>query len=87
MSDSLRPPRKCRANDRAADLADTAEEIRSYLDVLDDAGWTQSRIAVELGCSERSICLWSQGKKDMRTSTFRRLRALAAALESKRRVG
>jgi hypothetical protein len=68
-------------------LADSATEIRSYLEVLDDAGWTQSRIAVELGCSERSICLWSKGEKDMRTSTFRRLRALAADVKAKRRVG
>ncbi len=85
MSDSLRGIRRAVPNDSSAWLADTAVEVRGYLAILDDAGWTQSRIAVEMGCSERSIQDWSKGVTDMSASKYRRLRALAAGVLENRR--
>lgn len=83
----LRPLVKCVPKDASAWLADTALYIRSLLGVLDDASWTQSRIAVEMGCSERSIQKWAKGETDMSASKLRRLEALVGEVGSRRRTG
>jgi hypothetical protein len=83
---TLKPPRKCVPADPPRWLADTLAEVSAWVRTLRIAGWTMTRIAVSLGCSEDSLRDWRDGKTSMPVVKWKALRALAAEVAA-RKVG
>lgn len=84
---TFRPIRKAVPAEPPAWLADTVAEVTTWIRALRVAGWTMTRIAVSLGCSEDSLRAWRAGKASMPVVKWKALRALAADVGAKRSSG
>jgi hypothetical protein len=87
MSDSFRPISKCCPADPREWIADTVAEVTSWTRALRIAGYTMTRIAVSIGCSEDSLRAWRDGEVSMPVVKWKALRALHGDVMAKRRVG
>jgi hypothetical protein len=87
VTDKLRPLASCRPADPPAWLTDTIAEVTAWIRALRVSGWTMTRIAVSIGCSEDSLRDWRDGKTSMPVVKWKALRALHAEMVAKRRVG
>lgn len=77
MSDTLKPPAKCRPHDRSEILRDVASRCdRMVASIVAKTGWTQVQIAVRLGCSERALLSWCKGDSEPGTGRFEAIRLL-----------